>query len=918
MAFGQQIFSRKEGSALLVLVLAVYACTAFGSFCPQQCRKASRPVPIAQHIRSNLGGSLAKWVPFHIWTVCKGVNETVAVPQVIPCLTGYTGVVAVVGYPVGFVSVKTLAGLCPRCTATLALVKCEIADIEENVLAGISSLWMLALDYNKLTHIRQNCFSGLKSLHTLSLSNNEIVRVETGSFMDLGLLEILNLENNPLQTVDPDWFPGLQEIAELHLESSSIPLDAFQYLDGLSDLTLGGNFPFLDGDTFWGLRNAPLLIRVVRERLGTVRDSVVRDEAWSLYLYNHMDEQRKRIIRRQYVSLMVSNNLLCMITHDPLNNEQTLGYTSNVSNVYDPGLVKNISSSYGLSNILTESRAHFVVLLKTGSPNQHTPHDDTAQCRQGWEQNGTLLVALQDGLRMRLKSLWEGNTTMSGLAFTLFRTTQNTSTNGSATDNLKNFTQTNDRNITCLVLANENITRLVLTTVPPEDQKRNNKTCRPDSGHYCPPSNRTSTRRNQTQEVLTSEYLKTTSPASTPQVSTVLNTTAPDDTSIYPAIPIVSLLGLGLVLIVVMLKKVLNLSNTKDDRARIVPHATSGRARSASLPAIPHPHSDVPHRQVVPCRSLPTTLRSVEPTYCEIPDEAAHLVHHTYWEIPEGGMSDVNRSARTHTRREGREGAVSCQSLLSALPSTEPTYCNIPDSDNNDDDDAPLPFYGIAVDLTLPSVMGESRNIYLGSQPNLPAISADVKLCTEDQNPWISLGRSSRHLKKTSSRATAAYGRTTSQQRETFYGKVANATHIRSMPDLAKPSQSTEGQVYQSVLVQNVSSPTSRLNTYYWPWKIVEGGAPGRPCNPQRSASLTDLPNWAMELQRENGEYTPWRPSLATPQAASCPSGALPNSWPWGISGGSNKLQRRASLPSLGSTCNATPQNEVASNQTKH
>ncbi|KAI8504778.1 Plexin domain-containing protein 2 [Branchiostoma belcheri] len=133
---------------------------------------------------------------------------------------------------------SSLVGFSPRCTATLAIVKCEIADIEENVLAGISSLWMLALDYNKLTHIRQNWFSGLKSLHTLSLSNNEIVRVDAGSFIDLGLLVILNLENNPLQTVDPDWFPGLQEIAELHLESGSIPLDAFQYLDGLSDYIL--------------------------------------------------------------------------------------------------------------------------------------------------------------------------------------------------------------------------------------------------------------------------------------------------------------------------------------------------------------------------------------------------------------------------------------------------------------------------------------------------------------------------------------------------------------------------------------------------------------------------------------------------------------------------------------------------------
>ncbi|KAI8491232.1 hypothetical protein Bbelb_308650 [Branchiostoma belcheri] len=884
-------------------------------------------------------------IPFHAWTACKVVsNGTVDGPKAVPCINKFAVSVALTGYPLGLLSAKTLEGICH---SILALVKCDITDIEEDVLARLSNLHTLALDFNKLTHIRQNWFSGLKGLYVLSLSNNKIERLDAGSFIDLSSLEVLNLQNNQLHAVDPDWFSGLQNLLELRLESNHIPQSAFQYLHDLRDLTLGGNFTFVDGETFWGLRNVSSVLHIVGKRLGTVRDTVVS-------LHNRKDERDPHHIRRQDVSLTISDYLVC-ITHDPFMNEQTWGWTYmyNLSSSSDSSVTIE-NTSCGLPDILltkTKGQEHSLVLIKTGFFNRSTLHSDTDQCRQGWEQNGGLTVALQGGLRLRFTTLSEANETMRAFALRLERTTHNASTNGSSAEgNLKPFTQANARNMTCFVLDNGN-TRWLVLNGHNEDQMGYNKT----------------------------------SPASTTplEVSTIMNRPAPDDISIYAAFLAVPGLVLVLVSIVVILKRLLTLGN-KNDRACTVPHAKSGRARSASLPAIPHQHSDVPHRQLISCRSLPTTLSSIEPNYCEIPDDTA-LSFHTYCEIEDGGMSDVNRSAltklpaKTRTWREEREDVVSCQSLPAVSPSTEPTYCNISDSDEGDG--APLPFYGIAVDLTLPAVMGEgeNRSIYHGnktkrsrhlslrrtrydrwkshrvtfygkaaetsrdhgslerssrrlqqtsSRPtavygrskshgttfygkaaetsrdhgNLERSSRRLQQTSsrptavygrskshgttfygkaaETSCEHGSLGRFSRRLQQTSSRPTAVYERSKSHRRVTFYGKAVNVPQNLSMRTNTKPpgsnSQSTQTQEDACSMIWR---PTS------WPCQIVEGG--GRRRNQQRPASLTEVLNSAMGLQREDYENTPRQTSLTTPQTTYVRSGELLNQ------------STRLSLPSL-------------------
>ncbi|KAI8494079.1 hypothetical protein Bbelb_284260 [Branchiostoma belcheri] len=727
--------------------------------------------------------------------------------------------------------------------------------------------------------------------------------------MNLSLLQILNLQNNNLQTVDPDWFFTLQNLAELRLESNSIPPGAFQHLNDLDDLALSGNFQFLDGDTFWGTKSVPSILRVVGGRLGFVRTMVVHERAWSLLVHNHKTDRESPHIRRQDVSLRVSRYLLCF-THDPFNHEQTLTWKYNEYAYYDPRSVAMQDTSCGMpNNLLTtiNSHANILVLLKTGYSDQYTPSDDTARCRQGWEHNSGLAVVLKGGLRIRFTSILEGNETKA-LTFTL---AQSTSTSGSATDgNLNTFSQTNVRNITCFVLANGKTSRMV-HNVSEENEIRYNKTC-PDSGQKTPVP------KNQTQLV------QTTSPAFTRQACTVLSRPTHQDISIYAASPLVPLLGLCLALAAAMLKKFV-IFKCKEDRCRIAPRAKPGRARSSSLPAISYPH-DVSHRQLASCRSLPTNLSSIEPSYCEIPDDTDHALH-TYWEIPDGGMSDVTRSASCRKiptiTRTRLEDAVSCQSLPAALPTTEQTYCNIPDS-AEDGEDAPLPYYAVAVDLTLPVVTGNEQglgSIYLGNQPQNSRKTRHDRLRSHrvtfygklrDTHCYHgSLRKSLFHLRKTTIKNNAVYGRSKSH-RVTMYGKAEDATNRQDMPADAKPpasnSQSTQGQLHQNVQLNDTALQTSQPNTYR-PWQIVEGERYWS--NSRRSASLPELLNRAKELQSKDDSTTPWRTSFDIPQTTYCPSGALLNYWPWKIERGPITLRRQASLPLLRST----PQNEVTSNQ---
>ncbi|KAI8502437.1 hypothetical protein Bbelb_200250 [Branchiostoma belcheri] len=162
------------------------ACTAFDGFCLQHCERTNLPIPLAEHIRSNLEGDLTRLVTLNTWTVCKGIDGTVAAPQ---------------------------------------------------------------------------------------------------------------------------------NLAELRLESNDIPSGAFQHLNDLDDLALGGNFQFLDGDTFWGTKSIPSILRVVGGRLGFVRTMVVHERAWSLLLHNHKTDRESPHIRRQDVSLRVSRLDIPTNTH---------------------------------------------------------------------------------------------------------------------------------------------------------------------------------------------------------------------------------------------------------------------------------------------------------------------------------------------------------------------------------------------------------------------------------------------------------------------------------------------------------------------------------------------------------------------------------------------------------------------------
>eukprot|EP00058_Branchiostoma_floridae_P002570 XP_002588058.1 hypothetical protein BRAFLDRAFT_83046 [Branchiostoma floridae] len=623
--------------------------------------------------------------------------------------------------------------------------------------------------------------------------------MDAGCFMDLGLLEVLNLQSNHLETVDPGWFTGLRHLKEIGLELNNIvvlPPDVFQHLvNNIIGLYLSEELSFLDGESFWGLKKIRM-IRVVGTRLTTFENTEVREEAWGLSLHNRGNEHEPHHIRRQDVSVRVSTYLLC-ITHDPSNNEQALGWALALSNNYP----RHVTAPCGLRDIhmtkLNRS-SRFLVLIKTESPGQNIPHDDIAQCRQGWEHSGGLVVALRGGLRLSMALLFGGNLTMRALVVTVDDTKQNTSTNSSAAERKcqNNIFPQNDRNITCYILNKINSRRLEIN-VPPK-QIEYNETCRNNSNW--PASHRTPVLKNLTQAVLMSHHQTTVPSTSTQQGGTVFIRPGQDGNS-QPLIPIhiaavvlIAMLScLVLILIAALLKRSV-LSNKKAVQVRKALRAP-GRARSSSVPVISHTHSDLSHRKLVSCRSLPIVLNTVEPNYCEISDDDV-TASHTYWEKLDDGKTDLTRSTSLPALARSPAGwqhdLVPCRSLPAVLPSIESTYCNIPDSDDN----ITLPYYGIAVDLTLPSVGvgGESRTIYHSSRTG----SSHIKKSTTIQRTNMyerskshpvtfygnvenstrahhgSFGRSFRNLQPTSRRHTTLYG-TSGSQGVAFNGNVENS-----------------------------------------------------------------------------------------------------------------------------------------------
>ncbi|CAH1248565.1 LRRTM2 [Branchiostoma lanceolatum] len=260
----------------------------------------------------------------------------------------------------------------------------------------------------------------------------------------------------------------------------------------------------------------------------------------------------------------------------------------------------------------------------------------------------------------------------------------------------------------------------------------------------------------------------------------------------------------------------------------------SDMVRSASLPA--RTRRDAPD-DAVSCRSLPAVLKSMEPSYSQIPDHLAvaqrplPALPRAYWEFPD------------------HETTVQCP-----CPAPSHTYSEIPD----DEDSGLMPFYADAADFSLHVVRNRRTN----------------QRAFRDNT-----ATSNRHL---SGISFATYGLTgqTNAQRNIFYTNTTEVEGIRAHRHLRTRNTSRRG-----------SLPLLTLPNTYWPWEIPGDGTRNTPR--RAPLSLLTLPNtyWPWEIPAERTRNTQQHASLST----------LPNTyWPWEKPGeGTRNTPRRGSLPLL-------------------
>ncbi|KAI8494261.1 hypothetical protein Bbelb_280210 [Branchiostoma belcheri] len=632
---------------MLFLLVLVSNCVASETLCPPQCREASRPQDLPTDIRLNQQGLTSMGdIPLNSWLVCNGLNRTtgtsVSIPTTsIPCIDVSKSTVAIIGYPFGVLLKRTLASY-SRITI-LALVKGQISDIEDNALTGLVTMGRLDLTYNRLVHVKQGWFFGLTFLISLALSGNQIIQMEPGCFNGLANLHYLYLNDNLLRNVEPGWFTGLNKLNELNLESNCIEVIAsgtFKQLTQLYRLSLAGNsLSHLDGGTFWRL-NSLIFLGTIGARSDTVPDTIAHDMAWSLALGNS-----DGFFKGEEVSVKVSNGLLCVI-NDYSNNEQTLMWTLDSPRIADFHTAQYHVEpcSRGVHSQQITSQAPFVVMIQRGSLN---PHID--RCRQAWEAAGITLALHGGGLNLQLVSILEGNAETEETVAIVFDQAQ-----------MSNV-ESEDRNtVTCFLLMTDSSSRLVFEVYGSKSML--NKT--PRRWTDVPTNTRTIDCVARTTDYVarTTDHVLRTTEHIVMATDHVLRATDRDRTTDGDSWTTTDHTDID--------DTITGHCLLRDDE--IPDEAVSAAQRP--LPALPHTYWEIPD-DGIPGVARPTSLPFINNLIVS----------------PRSGSKNVQ---------------ASCRSLPASLRDIEPTYGEIPERD-----DDRLLFYAAATDLTLPVVRhkGERR-----------------------------------------------------------------------------------------------------------------------------------------------------------------------------------------------------------------
>ncbi|KAI8509422.1 hypothetical protein Bbelb_132700 [Branchiostoma belcheri] len=111
----------------------------------------------------------------------------------------------------------------------LFLKENNISDISSGAFENLVNLRELYLDKNALTNIQYGTFTGLVDLQTLSLSFNAINSVSNDSFTGLTNLRTLYLQNNDITTIPTGPFKRSPNIVTLYLHNNPLRCDCVLY-----------------------------------------------------------------------------------------------------------------------------------------------------------------------------------------------------------------------------------------------------------------------------------------------------------------------------------------------------------------------------------------------------------------------------------------------------------------------------------------------------------------------------------------------------------------------------------------------------------------------------------------------------------------------------------------------------------------
>ncbi|CAH1272543.1 Hypp4876 [Branchiostoma lanceolatum] len=619
-------------------------------------------------------------------------------------------------------------------------------------------------------------------------------------------------------------------------------------------------------------------LRVGGDRLMTVHDEMPHKMTWDLVIESNFFDQ-------YIIQLEVPNFVFCLANDGPGSGDVLLMWDfrpvltgsptmfpmlqNDICSI-SPMPMHDINGSEIEREINVVTHSPFVVIATDDFKIEQTPHHYPDMCRQAWEHNLGVTVALENGATMQLVSMGVGNTAATTVAIT-FTTTHDTE---SDEEMFHTNTDTGStQNITCILLSKYSY---LLSEIPPIPRKIK-RTCPVVRGFdtdqtSLPPQTKPQTTEQYRQH--TDEYRHHTPIVQTTTAlmqSTTKQVTSPPGSR--PITVVASVVGTVFFAILVgfLLKKCqLKMRNgnlqanvhTRD--AHVL--TRSGLVTRRTFPAVLgniRPTSSYMSSHVAAARR---PLPALPPPYWEIRD---HTPAHLYNEIPDNiaaaqrplpalprtppgnvfptAVRSTTRCNKyntlptiTHSHRGSDHAATSRRSLPPLHHPLEDTDC---DSDSLDDDT--IRFYAACAEPSLPTVTKTvvSRRTY---QHNSVATLHSRQFAASRPHVLYDVRGASRYNFATT------YG--APDTRWPKEGTVSSVVWRRSLPILPYvnwPAHISTAEEPETTRCQE----TFHLPDTYWPWEVP-------------------------------GEGT-----RNTPRRASLPLVTLPNTyWPWGMQGEGNGI----------------------------